>query len=88
MLKQEKVIKSLKAAVQFIPENLKLNRQYEAYCEFLKNNEFELALDSLIEFIQETDYSIEIELWHNLKHAAELIQLPNTVRAIDARINN
>jgi hypothetical protein len=81
-----KLIRLFKAAEGFISDDLRLNRQYEAYCEFLEYKEFELALDSLVELINETEYSINNEYWHNLEKAAELMQLHDSARAINARI--
>ncbi len=70
-------IKLLTQAAILIPETGRTNRQYGFYTDYLQHYEFELALDSLIELVDETSLQVPVAFWQYLYDAAETMQLEN-----------
>jgi hypothetical protein len=75
MSNQATIIKLLTDASVLIPEAIKTNRQYGYYAEFLQHYEFELALDSLIELVDETNFQVPTAFWQYLYQAAQAMRL-------------
>jgi hypothetical protein len=75
MSNQATIIKLLTDASLLIPEVSRTNRQYGFYAEYLQHYEFELALDSLIELVDETSLQVPTSFWEYLYQAAEAMRL-------------
>ena len=63
-----------------VPAFLHTHRQYVSFREFIKENELELALDSLAELAGETDHRFSPSFWHELEIIAAKIGLPRKQR--------
>lgn len=61
--------------VDYIPDFYKTQRQFINCVEFLKNREWELALDSLIELADETEHYFPEDFWLGLADSAEKMNL-------------
>lgn len=79
-LRPEQIIRRL---VDFIPHICKTHRQFVCYVEFAEQKEWELALDSLVELADETEYVFPNDFWLGLADAADKMNLQD--RAIYCR---
>jgi hypothetical protein len=59
-------MKSFIKAIDLIPDGYKNQRQFLNFADFLKHNEYGLALESLIELADEIEYSFPDGFWNNL----------------------
>lgn len=58
-----------------VPEFYNEHKQYVNYIEFLKNREWALAIDSLIELANETQHSFSEDFWLGLVNSSQEIGL-------------
>ncbi|HEX2533311.1 MAG TPA: hypothetical protein VHK69_06225 [Chitinophagaceae bacterium] len=75
MANQSTIIKLLAEAASLIPEAIRMNRQFGYYFEYMQHYEFGLALDSLLELVDETGFLAPKEFWQYLYQAAETMRL-------------
>ena len=61
----------LKQMVLLIPDEYKSNRQYSFCLEMLREGEWGLALESLLDLADETGLFFAPEIWHGLAIAAD-----------------
>lgn len=74
---------TLRRSVAFIPHKYKTHRQFVNYIEFTEQREWGLALDSLLELADETEYVFPNDFWLGLADAADKMNLQD--RAIYCR---
>ncbi len=82
------IIKLLLEAANFVDSKYDAQRQRVNFTEFIERNEFELALDSLIELSDEVDVCFEYGFWMNLKQAAVIMKLIDQKKIIDQKISD
>lgn len=66
---------TIRHLVDYMPEFYRTHRQFIDCVEFLKNREWELALDSLIELADETEHYFSEDFWLGLADSAEKMNL-------------
>ena len=64
--------------IDYMPEFYKNHRQFKNCIEFFENNEFGLALESLVELADETEHYFSEEYWKELSKAADKMEMPKT----------
>jgi hypothetical protein len=79
---------SLLEAAGFVDKKYNNQRQRIAFDEFIKYNEFELALDALIELPEEVDELFEYRFWVNLEQAAIKMKLADQEKIIQQKISD
>lgn len=72
----------------YIPDLYRNHRQFLNYLMFLENNEWELALDSLIELADETGHLFPNEFWLVLATTANKIGLADRADYCKKQIKN
>lgn len=82
------VKKLLLEAVNFVDSKYDAQRQRVNFTEFIERNEFELALDSLLELSDEVELCFEYGFWMNLKQAAVIMKLIDQEKRIDQTISD
>ena len=68
----EEIIRHL---VDYMPEFYRTHRQFINCIEYLDNNEWELALDSLVELVNETNHYFSADFWLELASSADKMNL-------------
>ncbi len=63
------------------------HRQKQYFAEYIEYNEFELALDSLIELSDESQDLFEYDFWVNIEQAAKQMNLVDHEKLIKERIS-
>jgi len=66
---------NLRRLVENMPDFYKSHIQFIYCVEFLENNEWELALDSLIELAEETEHYFSEDFWLGLVDSADKMNL-------------
>lgn len=66
-----------------VPDDYKANREYNNAKEFIDHFEPELALESFIELVDETEGKFPNDFWLGLIEAAEKMNLPNTIQYLN-----
>lgn len=66
---------TIRRLVDYMPEFYRTHRQFIDCVAFLKNREWELALDSLIELADETGHYFSEEFWLGLANSADKMNL-------------
>ena len=64
--------------IDYMPEFYKNHRQFKNCIEFFENNEFGLALESLVELADETEHYFSEEYWKELSKAADKMEMSKT----------
>ena len=82
------VNKLLREAANFVDSKYDAQRQRVNFTEFIERNEFELALDSLLELSDEIEECFEYGFWMNLKQAAIIMKLIDQMKIIDQKISD
>ena len=82
------VKKLLLEAANFVDSKYDVQRQRINFSEFIDRNEFELALDSLLELSDEVEECFEYGFWMNLKQAAVVMKLIDQKKRIDQKISD
>ena len=82
------VKKLLFEAANFVDSKYDAQRQRVNFTEFIERNEFELALDSLLELSDEVEECFEYGFWMNLKQAAVIMKLIDQEKRIDQTISD
>ena len=75
------------SAANFVDKKYNSHRQKLAFDEYIKYYEFGLALDSLLEMVDETKEEFTNEFWLYLKEAAKLMKLFEEVERINEHLN-
>jgi len=66
---------TMRRLVEYMPEFYKTHRQFVNSIDFLKQKEWELALNSLIELADETEHYFSEEFWVELAKSADKMNL-------------
>ncbi len=88
MFFQNKVVRYLRAAEQHIPIDFRSHPQFMNYAEFLKQQEYDLALDSLVELYNETEAHFPKDFWQSLLLASEKMGLDILSEYISKQLYN
>lgn len=88
MWNQSSIKKILLSAAGFVDEKYNSHRQKLAFNEYIEHYEFGLALDSLLELVDETEEKFTKEFWLLLKEAAQMMKLSEEVKRIDDSLEN
>ncbi|OYQ42662.1 hypothetical protein CHU92_03930 [Flavobacterium cyanobacteriorum] len=82
------VRKVLFKVLLLVPDEYKSNRQYTNAKEFIEHYEPELALESFIELVDETEGSFSNEFWLGLIEAAEKMHLNNKIHYLKGMLQS
>lgn len=88
MWNRNSVKKALLSAANFVDEKYNSHRQKLAFNEYIEYYEWGLALDSLLELVDETEEKLTKEFWLHLKEAAQMMKLAEEVKRIDDSLEN
>lgn len=75
-------------AADFVEKKYNNQRQRINFAEFIEHNEFELALDSLLELADEVEDRFEYGFWQNLEQAASKMKLSDHEKIIKQKITD
>ena len=67
--------KPLRRLLGNIPEYYKTHRQFEYCIEHLEYHEWEFAIDSLIEFANDTEHTLPDDFWLGLVESSDIVGL-------------
>lgn len=76
----------LNEAASLIDKKYNTQRQLINYFEYIKNNEFELAFESLFELTFEVEDQFEYKFWLSLERIADNMKLSNYEKTIKLKL--